>query len=124
MTGSYLIYRTVFLESKDSTGFGSPGELVKTLAITRATTASLSAEKKELEKIMKEQSSHIQLLETTVENLQQALVEKDEACKKQAARARQQERIKDLALRQVESLKEQLVSACECERSKKSKNIP
>ena len=100
----------MFLESKDSTGFGSPGELVKTLAITRATTASLTAEKKELEKTMKEQSSHIQALETNVESLQQALVEKDEACKKQAARARQQERIKDLALRQVESLKEQLVS--------------
>ncbi|GJJ74311.1 hypothetical protein EMPS_06669 [Entomortierella parvispora] len=101
---------TVFLESKDSTGFGSPGELVKTLAIIRATASSLSAEKNELEKTLKEQTTHIQLLETNVDNLQQALVEKDEACKKQAARARQQERIKDLALRQVESLKEQLKS--------------
>ena len=75
----------------------------------RASTVSLSAEKDDLHKIMKEQSSHVQLLEKNVEDLQQAMVEKDDSCKKQVARARQQERVKDLALRQVESLKEQLV---------------
>ncbi|KAG0048045.1 coiled-coil domain-containing protein mad1 [Gryganskiella cystojenkinii] len=100
----------VFLESKDSTGFGTPNELVKTLAMLRASTASLSSEKDGLCKIMKEQSSQVQLLEKNVEDLQQAIIEKDDSCKKQAARARQQERVKDLALRQVESLKEQLKS--------------
>lgn len=51
----------------------------------------------------------IEQLESQIDNLTKALVSQEEFCKRQASLARQHERSKEIALRQVQSLKDQLV---------------
>ncbi|KAI7826982.1 spindle assembly checkpoint component Mad1 [Gamsiella multidivaricata] len=101
---------TAFLESSDITDFNSPYDLAKTIASLRAEKASLIEVKGEFEAALKYRDTQIKQLEAQIEKLKYTLVEQEEYCRKQAFIARQHERSKELALRQAESLREQLKS--------------
>ncbi|KAF9400381.1 coiled-coil domain-containing protein mad1, partial [Mortierella sp. AD011] len=101
---------TAFLESSDVTDFNSPYQLAKTIASLRGDMATLMEIKGGFEADIKHRDTYIHQLETQIEDLKKKLVEQEEFCKKQASIARQHNRSKELALRQVENLKEQLKS--------------
>ncbi|KAF8940189.1 coiled-coil domain-containing protein mad1 [Dissophora ornata] len=101
---------TAFLERSDMTDFNSPYDLAKTVASLRGEKAALLEVKGELEAALKYRDNQIEQLESQIEDLKNSLVNQEEFCKKQASIARQHERTKELALRQVESLKQQLKS--------------
>lgn len=100
----------IFLESADVTDFNSPYELAKTLASLRGEKAMLLEMKGESEAALTYRDTVIDQLENQIEKLKKGLVNQEEFCKRQAAIARQHERSKEIALRQAESLREQLKS--------------
>ncbi|KAG0023799.1 coiled-coil domain-containing protein mad1 [Entomortierella chlamydospora] len=101
---------TAFLERSDVTDFNSPYQLAKTIASLRGDIATLMEIKGGFEADIKHRDTYIHQLETQIENLKKKLIEQEDFCKKQASIARQHNRSKELALRQVENLKEQLKS--------------
>jgi septal ring factor EnvC (AmiA/AmiB activator) len=105
----------IFLESADVTDFNSPYELAKTLASLRAEKAMLLEMRGESEAALTYRDTLIDQLENQIEDLKKGLVSQEEFCKRQASIARQHERSKEIALRQVESLREQLVRVKGCQ---------
>ncbi|KAF9361186.1 coiled-coil domain-containing protein mad1 [Mortierella sp. AD094] len=101
---------TAFLERSDVTDFSSPYQLAKTIASLRGDMATLMEIKGGFEADIKHRDAYIHQLETQIESLKKKMVEQEDFCKKQASIARQHNRSKELALRQVENLKEQLKS--------------
>ncbi|KAF9196634.1 coiled-coil domain-containing protein mad1 [Haplosporangium sp. Z 11] len=99
-----------FLETSDMTNFDSPYKLAKTIASLRGDKAILTDLNGELEAEVKSQDFYILHVEKQLKELTDCVVGQEEYCKEQAALARRHERAKELALRQVESLKAQLKS--------------
>ncbi|KAG0211307.1 coiled-coil domain-containing protein mad1 [Mortierella sp. GBA30] len=100
----------VFLERSDMTDFNSPYDLAKTVASLRGDKATLTELKGELEAIVKARDAYIDQLEKQLRDLKKNLISQEEYCREQESITRRHERAKDLALRQVESFKQQLKS--------------
>ncbi|KAG0302196.1 coiled-coil domain-containing protein mad1 [Dissophora globulifera] len=101
---------TAFLERSDTTDFNSPYDLAKAVASLRSEKVALLEARGEFEAMLKYRDRQIEELEQQVDTLQKAVLDQEEFCKKQASIARQHAKTKELALRQVESLKQQLKS--------------
>ncbi|KAF8943295.1 coiled-coil domain-containing protein mad1 [Haplosporangium gracile] len=99
-----------FLEKSDKTDFNSPYELAKTIAALRGDKAALVEVRAEFQEAFKSRDAYIEQLEQHLSELKTKLVEQEEFCLKQSSITRRHEMIRDFALRQVESLKEQLKS--------------
>ncbi|KAF9990796.1 coiled-coil domain-containing protein mad1 [Mortierella antarctica] len=100
----------VFLERTDTTDFNSPYDLAKTVASLRGDKAALTELRGELEATVKARDAYIGQLEAQIRDLKKNLITQEEYCREQASVARRHERAKDLALRQVESFRQQLHS--------------
>ncbi|KAG0215885.1 coiled-coil domain-containing protein mad1 [Mortierella sp. NVP41] len=99
-----------FLEKSDKRDFNSPYALAKTIATLRGDKAALLEVRNEFEEALKSRDAYIEQLESQLSGLKTKLVEQEEFCAKQSSITRRHEMTKDFALRQVESLKEQLKS--------------
>ncbi|KAF9907002.1 coiled-coil domain-containing protein mad1 [Linnemannia zychae] len=99
-----------FLEKSDKTDYNSPYELAKTIATLRGDKVALIEVRDEFQEALKAHDRHIAQLEQQLAELKTKLVEQEEFCAKQSSITRRYEMTKDFALRQVESLKEQLKS--------------
>ncbi|KAF9364624.1 coiled-coil domain-containing protein mad1 [Mortierella sp. NVP85] len=101
---------TVFLESADATDFNSPYELARTVSRLRIENIALIEAKGESEAQLKYRNALVEQLESQTDDLKKALVHQEEFCKRQAFIARQHERSKEVARREVENLKDLLKS--------------
>ncbi|KAG0029886.1 coiled-coil domain-containing protein mad1 [Podila clonocystis] len=99
-----------FLDEADSRDFNSPHDLAKTIALLRREQSALVGANGELEASVRSRDSFITQLETQLKNLKRILLEQEQQMAKLSATSRRCEQSKDLALRQVDSLKEQLKS--------------
>lgn len=99
-----------FLEKSDKTDYNSPYELAKMIATLRGDKAALVEVRDEFQEALKARDAYIEQLEQHLSELKTKLVEQEEFCAKQSSITRRHEMTKDFALRQVESLKEQLKS--------------
>ncbi|KAF9156908.1 coiled-coil domain-containing protein mad1 [Linnemannia schmuckeri] len=99
-----------FLEKSDKTDFNSPYELAKTIATLRGDKTALMEVRDEFQEALKSRDAYIEQLEQHLSELKTKLVEQEEFCSEQSSITRRHEMTKDFALRQVESLKEQLKS--------------
>ncbi|KAF9585671.1 coiled-coil domain-containing protein mad1 [Lunasporangiospora selenospora] len=99
-----------FLRPSDSTGFNSPHELTKTIASLRGENVALLEMKGNYEAAVKSRDAYIEKLEEQAFETRKAIAEQEDLYHQQLSLARQHERSKDLALRQIESLKAQLKS--------------
>ncbi|KAF9204861.1 coiled-coil domain-containing protein mad1 [Podila verticillata] len=99
-----------FLDEADSRDFNSPHDLAKTIASLRREQSALVGTNGELEASVRSRDSFITQLETQLKNLKCVLMEQEQQMTKLSAKARRCEQSKDLAHRQVDSLKEQLKS--------------
>lgn len=97
------------MEKSDRTDFNSPYELAKTVATLRGDKTALMEVRDEFQEALKARDAYIEQVEQQLSELKTRLVEQEEICSKQSSIARRHEMTKDFALRQVESLKEQLV---------------
>ncbi|KAF9575231.1 coiled-coil domain-containing protein mad1 [Mortierella alpina] len=100
----------VFLERTDTTDYNSPYDLAKTVASLRGDKAALTELRGELKATVKARDAYIGQLEAQIRGLKKNLITQEELCREQASIARRHERAKDLALRQVESFRQQLHS--------------
>ena len=98
------------MKETDTTDYNSPYDLAKTVASLRGDKAALTELRGELEATIKARDAYVSQLETQVRDLRKNLITQEEYCREQASIARRHERAKDLALRQVESFRQQLVS--------------
>ena len=97
------------MDEADSKDFNSPHDLAKTIASLRREQSALVGTNGELEASVRSRDSFITQLETQLKSLKRVLVEQEQQMTKLSATARRCEQSKDLAHRQVDSLKEQLV---------------
>lgn len=97
------------MEKSDKTDYNSPYELAKMIATLRGDKAALVEVRDEFQEALKARDAYIEQLEQHLSELKTKLVEQEEFCAKQSSITRRHEMTKDFALRQVESLKEQLV---------------
>ncbi|KAG0085039.1 coiled-coil domain-containing protein mad1 [Podila epicladia] len=99
-----------FLDESDSRDFNSPHDLAKTIASLRREQSALVGANGELEATVRSRDSFIAQQATQLKNVKRVLLEQEQQMTKLSATLRRCEQSKDLALRQIDSLKEQLKS--------------